>query len=50
MGNRGQSTDLDFGLAYITFGRVEEADVDRLQDFAVMHGFDLIARVYGKRE
>jgi hypothetical protein len=32
------------------FGQIEEADIDRLQDFAVKHGFDLkaeMARVYG---
>ena len=33
------------------FGRVEDADIDRLQDFAVKHGFDLKAemeRVYSR--
>src|ERR1043166_6605294 len=33
------------------FGRIEDADVDRLQDFAVKHGFDLkaeMARVYSR--
>jgi len=32
------------------FGRIGDADVDRLQDFSVKHGFDLkaeMARVYG---
>jgi len=32
------------------FGRIENADIDRLQEFAVKHGFDLkaeMARVYG---
>jgi hypothetical protein len=32
------------------FGRIEDADIDHLQDFAVKHGFDLkaeMARVYG---
>jgi hypothetical protein len=35
------------------FGRVEDADVDRLQDFALKHGFDLkaeMARVYGDKK
>jgi hypothetical protein len=35
------------------FGRVEDADVDRLQEFALTRGFDLkaeMARVYGERK
>jgi hypothetical protein len=35
------------------FGRVEEADVDRLQEFALKRGFDLkaeTARVYGDKK
>ena len=35
------------------FGRVEDTDVDRLQEFALKHGFDLkaeISRVYGEKK
>jgi hypothetical protein len=35
------------------FGRVDEADVDRLQEFALKRGFDLkaeMARVYGEKK
>jgi hypothetical protein len=35
------------------FGRVDDADIDRLQDFALKRGFDLkaeMARVYGGRK
>jgi len=35
------------------FGRVEDADVDRLQEFALKRGFDLkaeMARVYGEKK
>jgi hypothetical protein len=35
------------------FGRVEDADVDRLQEFALERGFDLkaeMARVYGEKK
>jgi hypothetical protein len=35
------------------FGRIEKSDVDRLQEFAVKHGFDLeaeLARAYGEQK